>query len=608
MVMLFSLKTNVAVLSYTAFVSLITALILVYFPNFFILLSPKQRSKKEITPKQKTEEALKKSEERWELVLQSTGDGIFDWNIVTGEAFMSASLKASLGYTEGEIANNFEAWQNLVHPEDIDSVKTSIQTHLEKKTPKYIAEYRLRCQDGSYQWNLARGQAQWNEEGKPVRMVGSHQDISKRKQAEAKVTQLNRELEQRVLDRTKELETANSALNQGLEREQTARKETEIAKGEIELYQDIVENISIGFCVWSLEDLTDPSSLRLVTANPAASKLLALELKNDFGKTIGECFPNTLTAPHQTNIEAYAEVVLSGQPKFFNELHYGDERIKAAIYSVRAFPLSNNCVGIAFEDITIRKQAETELKTRAGELEKLNTVLLTTTAQLEKRNQELDQFTYVISHDLKAPLRAISNLSEWIEEDIEDKLDEDTKHQMNLLRSRVQRMRSLIDGLLQYSRVGRVRDEGEEVSVEILLEEIIDSLAPPEEFTIEVAVKMPPFTTERIPLQQVLTNLISNAIKHHNRPDGKVKISVREQGDFYRFAISDDGLGIDPKYQEKVFAIFQTLEAKDKTENTGIGLSIVKKIVENVGGKIEIESQLGQGSTFYFTWPKSIEI
>ncbi|MEG4321397.1 MULTISPECIES: PAS domain S-box protein [unclassified Microcoleus] len=256
------------------------------------------------------------------------------------------------------------------------------------------------------------------------------------------------------------------------------------------------------------------------------------------------------------------------------------------------------------EDISKRKEAEESLRLRAEELSWTAKSLAQTMNVVRKRNQELDQFAYVVSHDLKAPLRAIANLSSWIEEDLSDSMTEDTLHQMNLLRGRVHRMESLIEGLLQYSRVGRIQVASETVKVGKLLAEIIDSLAPPSGFEVKVEPGMPTFVTEKLALQQVFSNLISNAIKHKRNEFGRVNISFKELETFYEFAVADDGPGIAPQYHDKVFVIFQTLEARDKVENTGIGLSLVKKIVEGQGGTISLESAEGEGATFRFTWPK----
>ncbi|MBW4505203.1 MAG: PAS domain S-box protein [Scytonematopsis contorta HA4267-MV1] len=256
------------------------------------------------------------------------------------------------------------------------------------------------------------------------------------------------------------------------------------------------------------------------------------------------------------------------------------------------------------EEIAERKKAQDELKKRVEELAQVNMVLARTAGLLGKRNQELDQFAYVASHDLKAPLRAIANLSEWLEEDLANKLPEENKHQFNLLRGRVYRMEALIDGLLEYSRIGRIQHVLESVDVGKLLTEIIDEIAPPENFIIEVEAGMPVFFTKKLPLRQIFRNLISNAIKHHNGTVGHIKISVKEQDKFYEFSVTDDGPGIAPEYYEKIFTIFQTLQARDKKENIGVGLSLVKKILDNEGCYINIESQLNQGTKFTFNWHK----
>jgi PAS domain S-box-containing protein len=225
-------------------------------------------------------------------------------------------------------------------------------------------------------------------------------------------------------------------------------------------------------------------------------------------------------------------------------------------------------------------------------------------AQLEERNRELDNFVYIVSHDLKAPLRGISNLSQWIEDDLEGSLAPEIQEQMTLLRSRVNRMSTTIDGLLDYARIGRTGETIELVSVNELLAETIDSLAPPSGFTIVASPSLPTFKANRLLLCQVFANLISNSIKHHDRSDGKIHISSQEFSDSYRFIVVDDGPGIDPQHHDKIFAIFQAVNPQSSPDSTGIGLSIVKKIVETSGGSIQLESAIGKGSTFSFTWPK----
>ncbi len=255
-------------------------------------------------------------------------------------------------------------------------------------------------------------------------------------------------------------------------------------------------------------------------------------------------------------------------------------------------------------ELNIREQAETSLKEKALELEWTNQELLKIMSLLKKRNQELDHFAYVTSHDLKAPLRAIANLATWLSEDLAGQIPEENQEQLEIMRSRVRRMDGLIQGLLEYSRVGRKNTPEIMVEVEKLIQEAIDLLSPPSGFEMIIDPNMPTFQTSAILLQQVFANLIGNAVKYHPSDNGKIVISVTEQDGFYEFAVADNGLGIDPQYHERIFTIFQTLQARDTIESTGIGLSIVKKIVEGQGGKIWVESQLGDGATFYFTWKK----
>jgi signal transduction histidine kinase len=224
---------------------------------------------------------------------------------------------------------------------------------------------------------------------------------------------------------------------------------------------------------------------------------------------------------------------------------------------------------------------------------------------LVQTNAELEQLVYIISHDLKAPLRAIAHLSTWIEEDIESALTGEARQHMDLLQGRVQRMEALLNGILQYARVGRTTGHTETVAVPELLQEIVHSLEVPATFTIRIAPDMPTFSAERTKLASVFANLIENAVKYHHRQDGCIDISVQDTGDFYKFAVADDGPGIAPAYHGKIFEMFQTLQPRDKVESTGVGLAVARRIIEDEGGSLEIVSTEGQGATFYFTCPKS---
>jgi PAS domain S-box-containing protein len=222
-------------------------------------------------------------------------------------------------------------------------------------------------------------------------------------------------------------------------------------------------------------------------------------------------------------------------------------------------------------------------------------------------NRELDQFAYVASHDLKAPLRGISNLAQWILDDLGDGLPQESEEHMRLLQVRVRRMEALIDGVLAYSRAGRVRTEPETVDSGAVLTDVIELLAPTPGIVIEVQEGMPALQAERVSFQQVFMNLIGNAMKYGGayRTDLVVRVRWRDAGESYEFTVVDNGPGIAPEYHDRIWGIFQTLEPRDKVEGTGIGLSVVKKVVEARGGRVWVDSSPGQGSTFGFTWPRT---
>lgn len=221
--------------------------------------------------------------------------------------------------------------------------------------------------------------------------------------------------------------------------------------------------------------------------------------------------------------------------------------------------------------------------------------------QLERSNQELKQFAYIVSHDLKAPLRAISTLTQWIAEDYADQFDDDGKEQLALLVGRVKRMEKLIEGVLHYSRIGRIQEEPVEINLNKLVTETIEFLQPPKFIHINILNHLPVVRGDKTRLGQVFQNLLSNAIKFMDKPEGLIRIDCVQEAQWFHFSVEDNGPGILEKDFERVFQIFQTLQSRDEYESTGIGLTLVKKIVEFHGGTVWVTSQVGQGSVFHFT-------
>jgi signal transduction histidine kinase/FixJ family two-component response regulator len=264
---------------------------------------------------------------------------------------------------------------------------------------------------------------------------------------------------------------------------------------------------------------------------------------------------------------------------------------------------------------TVAKQQsiEQQLRDQVKQTTQTNVNLAQTSNLLEKRNQELDDFSHIASHDLQAPLRGIANLADWLIKDLGGQLPKENQHQLELIQSRIAQMSALIQGLLQYAMVGRENIDSVNVNISDLLTEVVDMLSPPANFQIRFAPNLPTLHTQSLLLKQVLSNLIGNAIKYHSSQEetsanditGTVEIVVKDQDSLLQFTVTDNGQGIAPENHQKIFGIFQTLVERDDTKGMGIGLAIIKKIVESRGGQVWVESALGEGSSFSFTWPKT---
>jgi PAS domain S-box-containing protein len=388
-------------------------------------------------------------------------------------------------------------------------------------------------------------------------------------------------LEVRVKERTSELTAANELLSQEI----AVRKQVEeqLRKAE-EKYRTQFEGALDAIFV------ADAKTGILTDCNPAATKLVGIEkseligqhqrilhppnsIKGEFSKTFKQHYGEKQGQILETQV-----ITKTGEIK--------DVAIMASMLEIGGKKVMQ---GI-FRDITEQRKAEE----RQAQLLK----------EVESANRELKDFAYVVSHDLKAPLRGIKTLSEWISTDYTDKLDEQGKEQMKLLVGRVDRMQNLIDGILQYSRVGRIKENRAVVNLNKTFADVIDMLAAPENITITIENELPIIQCEPTRITQVFQNLLSNAVKYMDKPQGQIKVGCVEDNGFWKFSVADNGPGIEEKHFEKIFQLFQTLAPRDNVESTGVGLTVAKKIVELYGGRIWIESKVGEGSTFFFTLPK----
>jgi two-component system sensor kinase FixL len=327
--------------------------------------------------------------------------------------------------------------------------------------------------------------------------------------------------------------------------------------------------------------------------NPAAQRLFGYTEAEVAGKNVSMLMP----APHRAQHDGYLEHYLrTGEQRIIGK----GREVEGLRKDGTLFPMDLTVAEMRLgdrrmftgmvRDITERKEAED----KHGKL----------MHEIRTANEELTSFAYVVSHDLKAPLRGIGSLADWIDTDYGHLLDAKGKEHMRLMIKRVHRMGGLIDGILQYSRVGRVKETMAPLDLTTLIGDAIDLLAPPGHIHVTLEGQMPTIVGEPIRIQQLFQNLISNSIKYMDKPQGQVQVGCSDAGNFWQFHVRDNGPGIEARHFERIFQLFQTLAPRDKVESTGVGLALVKKIVEMYHGKIWVESVVGEGACFYFTLPK----
>jgi signal transduction histidine kinase len=251
-------------------------------------------------------------------------------------------------------------------------------------------------------------------------------------------------------------------------------------------------------------------------------------------------------------------------------------------------------------------EANAQLHAQIAARDESSRKLHATNQQLERSNSDLEDFAYIASHDLRAPLSGINSAALWLQEDLHEGLSDESRKLLGLMRSRIDRMETLLDDLLTFSRVGRTDTAVSETKLADIFASIIEVLNPPDHMRIRIEGELPVIVTASAQLEQVLRNLINNAIKHHDKQSGEVVLSAERVGDFVEFVVRDDGPGILPQFHEKIFELFQTLKRLGQPESTGMGLAIVKKLIERQNCRITVHSQGdGAGTEFRFRWPTS---
>ncbi|MEM1269462.1 MAG: PAS domain S-box protein, partial [Bacteroidota bacterium] len=467
--------------------------------------------------------------------------------------YVNRQIADSMGYTpEDYKAFGDNILAALLHPDDIENIQAYFEAFREHPTDEVkTLQYRCIAKDGSVRWFSSSDQLlDLDPDGKGRRVIGVVEDITEQRESE------------RFIERLAETMPA------------------------ILYVFDLVEQRN----VYANKELFSVLGYSAEDVQAMGDQMMGMIMHPDDQERIGAHWGQLLeTADEETlSIEYRCRHAdgsyrwLVSYEKVLNRQPNGQAR---------------QIIGIV-EDVTERRQSEENIQRYLQEL--------------EDTNKELDEFAYVASHDLRAPLRAISNLASWIEEDAHEVLPEDSKSDLQLLRKRAARMERLLNDLLQYSRAGRKQGAETTFSAHGVALDVAGMIDPPEGLSLSVRLADEPdpmLTSFMTPLEQVLLNLVTNAIKHHDQPSkGHVDLLIEDAGEAVRFIVSDNGPGIPEQYHTQVFGMFETLKARDEVEASGMGLAIVKKIVEKNGGSITLDSPTssGRGATFVVMWPKTV--
>ncbi|OAN80184.1 hypothetical protein A8B78_11155 [Jannaschia sp. EhC01] len=485
---------------------------------------------------------LQRKSFRLHACLEGTNAGTWEWNVQTGVTVFNERWAEIVGYSLAELEPiSIDTWLSLAHPNDLEASTVALTKHWEGKTDFYDFEARMRHKNGHWVWVHDRGRVcTWTDEGQPEWMFGTHFSIDEQRRQIDQTEHMKR-----LLDRT-----GNVAGVGGWEIELATNQviwtaETRRIHGVDEDYVPTVEQGINFYAPEAREIITKAVEMSMVDGS-------AWDLELPFIRATGE----------RIWVRAVGEVVFQkGAPSHI----FG-----------------------AFQDITNRVQQTGELQAAI--------------AALEQSNAELDQFAYIASHDLKAPLRVIANAISWMEEDLGDEIDGTVRKSMDLVHSRVGRMDRLLTDLLEHSRIGRTEEDTKLVKCSDIFAEVRDLIGLRDGFRVEGGAGLDAVMLPRMPATKILLNLVGNAVKHHDRDNGFVLIEAKSLEESVIVTISDDGPGIPAKMQNRAFELFQTLRPRDQVEGSGMGLAIVQKAAKMAGGSVELFSE-GRGCVFTVQLP-----
>lgn len=558
----------------------------------------------EITQRKNTQRSLAESEETFRTIFDSANVGIFLAS-PTGIIHRVNSAFCRMVGLAGERLRG-KSLNSLVEGEDRDEMNDAITRLSEgfQGTLHFVS--RFLTHQGKVVWGDVYVTAIRNDRGNLTNVVALVEDITFKREAERK--------QQEFLDNLRKanqvLDTYSDNLRRLHEVLTSPFESNEAQMRAIVTTGARVFGASVGFHARLLDDemvrlefmTDDRPGLSTGTLKPLKGSLAEIVVGRQatvyFHNLNADQAPAHISeSPSLTGVESFIGAPVRVNQRLVGVLGYYSLQPRTEKYQpqdAEFIELLSSALGRTFE-----------LEESRLAVERSHLALEKTNEELRKSNEGLDQFAYVVSHDLKAPLRGINSLSEWIEEDLGPAATPTVKEKLALLKNRVQRMSNLINGILDYSRIGRSKMEVAPTDVKRLVDEVIDFLGQREGVTLVVSPSLPVLPADRTQLSRVFINLIGNAIKYMDKPGGKVEVfALPPEHGMHTLCVRDNGPGIDPRYHEKVFGIFQRLETREEIEGTGIGLSIVKKIIEECGGKIWIESEPGRGAAFWFTLPE----